>query len=256
VIDLRTHARSTRNFGTPLYMSPEQYDGDPHIDHRTDLYSLGHIAFTLLVGHPYWEPESQALAKLVQRIMGGASEPATERGRRWNAHLPAEFDGWFAKATARDPFARFDSAGEMVGELANTLGVDLPRSSRPYLAAASGPQKKQRRSRRTIVGITILLVGCGTLASWLLPSAPKSAARAGAEPPASSAPSASGESIELPAIVEPQPPPTASAVEAPSAFAPTPAASAVSKPVTIVPASSGAKKASMGSRTTKASDTF
>src|SRR5258706_9608079 len=114
MIDLRTHARSTRNFGTPLYMSPEQYDGDPNIDHRTDLYSLGHIAFTLLVGHPYWEPESQALGRLVQNIMVGASEPATERARRWGQELPAGFDCWFAKATAKDSFARFDSASEMV----------------------------------------------------------------------------------------------------------------------------------------------
>ena len=43
-------AAKTRILGTPLYMSPEQIRGDGAIGPRADLYALGHIAFTLLVG--------------------------------------------------------------------------------------------------------------------------------------------------------------------------------------------------------------
>ncbi|MEX2180049.1 MAG: protein kinase [Gemmatimonadaceae bacterium] len=40
------------SLGTPLYMAPEQWAGDPGTDHRADLYAFGCLAYELLTGRP------------------------------------------------------------------------------------------------------------------------------------------------------------------------------------------------------------
>jgi serine/threonine-protein kinase len=132
---------TTRSFGTPLYMSPEQIRGDGDIGPRADLYSLGQIAFTLLTATAYWEPESKrsgGVYSLLLKVMAGPAEAATERARRVEIELPAVFDGWFNRATAMDPAERFASASELVAELAQTLGVPLP----PVVKRAAGEASK------------------------------------------------------------------------------------------------------------------
>jgi len=45
--------------GTPAYMSPEQVQQEPTIDARSDLYSLGVMAFELITGRPPFQSERQ-----------------------------------------------------------------------------------------------------------------------------------------------------------------------------------------------------
>jgi len=119
----------TRSLGTPAYMAPEQLKGS-QIGPWTDLYALGQIAYTLLVGEAYWteDIESQeAIYPLLLRVGSGPADPAAARAwRRQRVTLSPEFEAWFARATAAEPGARFAQASTMIAALAEALGVTAP----------------------------------------------------------------------------------------------------------------------------------
>jgi tRNA A-37 threonylcarbamoyl transferase component Bud32 len=117
---------STAVVGSLPYMAPEQIRGLA-IGPAADLYALGLIAFTLLVGATYWQTsDGESPIALALRISGGTSASATGRARACGVELPAAFDAWFARATAARPSQRFASASEAVTALAAVLAVAAP----------------------------------------------------------------------------------------------------------------------------------
>jgi serine/threonine protein kinase len=122
-------ARTTKQIGTPVYMAPEQLTGDGRVGPPADLYALGHIAFTTLVGTAYWETELAGLPGMhsfVTRILKGATEQASIRAERAGITLPEAFDAWFSRATAVLAADRFPRAAEQVSALAEALGLPAP----------------------------------------------------------------------------------------------------------------------------------
>ncbi|HVY48430.1 MAG TPA: serine/threonine-protein kinase, partial [Minicystis sp.] len=107
--------------GTPHYMSPEQAQGTKVVDHRSDLWSLAVVVYQCLTGQlPY---RSDALGDLLVQIIVSAPPVPSHV-----AALPASFDAWWARAVAREPAQRFQSARELVTALAASLAVapELP----------------------------------------------------------------------------------------------------------------------------------
>jgi len=137
VADAGHTVQQTAMIGTPLYMSYEQILGEGTIGPGADIYALGHIAFTLLTGRPYWADEqkaSPAIYVFLGNVMAGTLEPPTVRAARREVALPPAFDAWFARATARLASDRFEGASALVHELAVVLGVSAPRvASLPFL---------------------------------------------------------------------------------------------------------------------------
>ncbi|HZJ66461.1 MAG TPA: bifunctional serine/threonine protein kinase/MFS transporter [Kofleriaceae bacterium] len=119
---------TTAVVGSVPYMAPEQLQGRA-VGPATDLYALGLIAFTLLTGSPYWvtNPDEPSIA-LAMKILDGTREAASARARTLGVDLPAAFDAWFARATARQPSRRFRTSGEAIQALAEALGVEAPWS--------------------------------------------------------------------------------------------------------------------------------
>jgi serine/threonine protein kinase len=115
-LDIGGNTKTGAMLGTPYYMSPEQAQGNKSIDGRADLWALGVIAYECVTGQrPF---ESDALGDLLMQIMVKPLPMPSQL----RPGLPQAFDAWFAKACARDPKDRFQSAKELSEALAAAAG--------------------------------------------------------------------------------------------------------------------------------------
>ena len=102
--------------GTPTYMSPEQAEGDPNIDGRSDIYSLGCVLFEALAGVPPFEGRT-ARAMLVRRLTESAPLLRTLR-----PEIPEVVEAVIARALSRAPADRFATAAGLSSALAEAAG--------------------------------------------------------------------------------------------------------------------------------------
>ncbi len=114
--------------GTPLYLAPERWKGDP-ASRASDLYSLGAILYELVTGSP--PHEGPTLAVLGYRAMTADPESVLELAPATEPRLAGAID----RLIARDPRRRFHSADA----LADTLD-EIARGR----AAASSEQNPYR----------------------------------------------------------------------------------------------------------------
>lgn len=96
--------------GTPAFMSPEQLKGLP-LNGLADQYALGLVAFQALTARLPFEGTT------AQMILQQLQEPLPSV-RRFNAGLSPNFERVLARATAKDPGARYATASEFAAALA------------------------------------------------------------------------------------------------------------------------------------------
>ncbi|HET7545400.1 MAG TPA: serine/threonine-protein kinase [Polyangiaceae bacterium] len=108
--------RSGVVLGTPEYMAPEQAVGTG-VDHRSDLYSVGCVAYALICGRPPFIDNWP-----LRVIMKQAFEPHVPPSRLHpDAAFAADIDQFIARALAKKPPDRYQSASAMRRDLAALL---------------------------------------------------------------------------------------------------------------------------------------
>jgi len=148
--------------GTPIYMSPEQCRGAGRVDQRSDVYALGCVLFTLLVGHPPFDAEG------VGDIIAMHLREAPQSPSSLRLGIPPEVDQLVLRCLAKDPAQRFAHGGEFALALSRLLAsspqFSLLGSSATYavsaattLSSAAGTPlaAKRANSTRTVVFVVL-----------------------------------------------------------------------------------------------------
>ena len=144
--------------GTPTYMSPEQGTADPHLDGRTDIYSLGCVLYEMLAGSPpFTGSTTQAL--IARHSLDEVPSLSVVRST-----IPEEVEDVVMKALAKVPADRFSTGHEFADAL------QVARQSGTFPAYRTGHRTKQhrrpQRNWRIIVPIAVLVLLGISGAAW------------------------------------------------------------------------------------------
>jgi serine/threonine protein kinase len=140
--------------GTPQYMSPEQASGDPKLDGRSDIYSLGCVLYEMLAGTPPFMGSSPTAVTARHAI-----DPVPSL-RTVRPSVPPAVEQVVSRALAKVPADRFATAAEMEAALATSTSVELP--------AATAEAAVTLRTRRVavIAGGAVLVLALSLTVAW------------------------------------------------------------------------------------------
>jgi serine/threonine-protein kinase len=122
--------------GTPLFMSPEQATGAQELDERSDIYSLGAVAYYLLTGRPPFDGE-ESIAVMIAHARDPVVPPSRVR-----PGIPTDLERIVLRCLAKDAAERFPDAESLewaLGECACVGDWDQHDAVRWWRDAARAP---------------------------------------------------------------------------------------------------------------------
>lgn len=270
---IKTHTGTL--LGTPYYMSPEQTRGSADVDHRSDIWSFGVMAYECVTGkRPF---EADTLPDLLMAICRDPFQPPSQV-----AAVPAGFDDWFSQMAEREVSQRFQSVEAAMVALSALRGNELvggrlqqesvpsafggtirvpphspsPAGEAPVVEGATAlssntvtpssvtsPGKSKARARRATLGWlgSAFVVLGAILGYWLWPASNHAVAE-------SVSADSTQQNAAAPPIAEPAAAPAVSAAPAPSAVAKPDVVPVVALPESPKPSSSAKPKPSPPAR--------
>ncbi len=139
--------------GTPSYMSPEQARGD-HVDHRSDLFSLGVILYEMTTGvRPFRGDDTISLLTSL-----AIDEPIPPN------QLAPEVSATFSKLICQLLQKKPQNRIQDTQEVAQQLGQIFKQSQHPESDTPTPPAPKPRRrlTKRIVAIVLLLLIGMGS----------------------------------------------------------------------------------------------
>ncbi|HDS29504.1 MAG TPA: FHA domain-containing protein, partial [Firmicutes bacterium] len=133
--------------GTPGYMAPEQVKGGSETDPRSDIFSLGCVAYEMLAREPAFSGDS--IAQVIHRVISVQPPPIREK----NPKVPFQLEQLVFRMLAKNPDYRYQSMSD-VRIAAESALETLPRVSErktsdeierePVLVAIAGPHEGEK----------------------------------------------------------------------------------------------------------------
>ena len=123
--------------GSPRYMAPEQVVGKA-VDGRSDLFSLGVVLYEMLTGESPFDADN--INTTMYRIVNEVPIPP----KTLNPRLPEAFDYIVAKALAKHPDERYQTARELVRDLQNYQDLSIPDAA---ISALNYPITLERKTK-------------------------------------------------------------------------------------------------------------
>jgi len=147
--------------GTLRYLAPERLNGTA--DARSDVYSLAATLYELLTLHPAFDAADRAT--LIKQIADGH----VVAPRRLDPAIPVDLETVVLKALAREPAARYASAGDLADDLRNML-ADRPVHARRLSLLGRGLRWARRNpalatALSAIVLLAIIVASVSTIAA-------------------------------------------------------------------------------------------
>jgi serine/threonine protein kinase len=131
-MELSTATRTGSLLGTPLYMSPEQCRSAGAVDHRSDIYSLGCIAFEMVCGRPPFEGRG-----VTDLLIAHASHTPPTPGSL-GVEVPEPLERLIMQMLAKEPDDRPQTMGEVASSLRAMIDY-LPPPIYPFHPQAPPP---------------------------------------------------------------------------------------------------------------------
>jgi serine/threonine protein kinase len=177
----RSKTRTGTSMGTPLYMSPEQCRGDKEVDHRSDIYSFGVIAYMASTGRVPFDADSH-VDVIYMHVHAPPPPPSVVSG------VPLPLESIILRALAKRPDDRYQRLSHMLTDLQSLpdevhswqpsgrsdhnitpeASTRVNAQTPSYIRAPSSSLSSPRRSSRMLLAGIVGTLAVAAFAGWFV----------------------------------------------------------------------------------------